>query len=409
MTDLALEPDERRSLAVLRQYGGAAVLVAAILALALAAAVSMALHGSGFGFNSPAPRPLPQGEIQRLQAAADATSATELRAVAPQDALAINASIPLSNASNPAARPFVWTSNEESRARSIDCLTAAIYYEAAREPADGQRAVAQVVLNRVRHPAYPDTVCGVVFEGAQRYTGCQFSFTCDGSLRRAPMQGYWDRAHDIAVAALNGYVYAPVGWATHYHANYVVPYWSSTLVKTAVVGAHIFYRWTGGWGRPPAFVNRYAGAEPLIHWRGGFGQPTAAERLAAAAAAGDRDAIAAAAAAEARRGSVDSFANAVLRRYDVPITSANANALIAARAAEDPQMSDSARWALTGQSASPPQRPLGRWATTPEESSPPNAQPAPAPAAGPAHVAGAPAVPVNAPPPAAPAATTIRR
>ena len=187
MTDLALEPDERRSLAALRQYGGAAALVAAILALALAAAVSMALHGSGFGFNSPAPRPLPQREIQRLQAAADATSATELRAVAPQDALAINASIPLSNASNPAARPFVWTSNEESRARSIDCLTAAIYYEAARESADGQRAVAQVVLNRVRHPAYPDTVCGVVFEGAQRYTGCQFSFTCDGSLRRAPM------------------------------------------------------------------------------------------------------------------------------------------------------------------------------------------------------------------------------
>jgi len=399
MTDLALERDGNRPLAALRQYGGAAVLVAAMLALALAAAVSMALHGSGFGFNSPAPRPLPQREIQRLQAAADATSATELRQVAPQDALAINAAIPLSSASNPAARPFVWANDGESRARSIDCLTAAIYYEAAREPTDGQRAVAQVVLNRVRHPAYPDTVCGVVFEGAQRYTGCQFSFTCDGSLRHVPMQSYWDRAHEVAVAALNGYVYAPVGWATHYHADYVVPYWSSTLVKTAVVGAHIFYRWTGGWGRPPAFADHYGGSEPLIHWRGGFGQPSAAERLAAAAAAGDRDAIAAAAAAEAHGGSIDSFANAVLRRYDVPITNANAHALIAARAAEDPQMSESSRWALTGQSASPPQRPLGRWQATSDENAPATVAP-PSPAA-----AATPPAQVNAPPPAATATT----
>jgi hypothetical protein len=149
-------------------------------------------------------------------------------------------------------------------------------------------------------------------------------------------------------------------------------------------------------------VNRYAGSEPLIHWRGGFGQPTAAERLAAAAAAGDRDAIAAAAAAEARRGSVDSFANAVLRRYDVPITSANANALIAARAAEDPQMSDSARWALTGQSASPPQRPLGRWATTPDENAPANNAPAPSAAATATPTrSAAPAPPGSALPPAA--------
>jgi spore germination cell wall hydrolase CwlJ-like protein len=383
MTALAEELPTPRFAAVLRQYGGAAVLVAAMLALALAAAVSLVVNGSGFGFDSPAPRLLPRPEVQRLRAAAEATSATELRQVAPQDALAINAAIPLSGAANPAARPFVWAGGTAAdRARSLDCLTAAIYYEAAREPTDGQRAVAQVVLNRVRHPAYPDTVCGVVFEGATRITGCQFSFTCDGSLRRAPIQSYWDRARQVAEAALDGYVYAPVGWATHYHANYVVPYWSSTLVKVANIGAHIFYRWTGGWGRAPAFADRYAGTEPVIRWRGGFGQPTAEER----AEAGDRDALAAAAAANARLGSVDSFANAVLRRYEAPITHDNANAIIAARAAEDPNMTNSQRWALTGQSASPPQRPLGRWAPPADDHAPPPptltppspAQPAPA-------------------------------
>ena len=91
------------------------------------------------------------------------------------------------------------------------------------------------------------------------------------------MRDYWERARRVAEAALNGYVYAPVGWATHYHANYVVPYWASSLVKSATVGHHIFYRWRGGWGRPPAFANRYAGVEPAIAWRGGFGQPLRSE------------------------------------------------------------------------------------------------------------------------------------
>jgi spore germination cell wall hydrolase CwlJ-like protein len=75
-----------------------------------------------------------------------------------------------------------------------DCLTAAIYYEAASEPDDGQRAVAQVVLNRVAHPAYPKTVCGVVYQGSERGTGCQFTFTCDGALARKPSRYFWDRA-----------------------------------------------------------------------------------------------------------------------------------------------------------------------------------------------------------------------
>jgi len=118
-----------------------------------------------------------------------------------------------------------------------------------------------VILNRVRHPAFPASVCGVVYQGSTRPTGCQFTFTCDGSLYRGPDVAGWRRAYAIAEQALGGYVYAPVGYATHYHANYVVPVWAQSLSKSAVIGAHIFYRWAGGWGRPPAFAQRYSGHE----------------------------------------------------------------------------------------------------------------------------------------------------
>ena len=97
-------------------------------------------------------------------------------------------------------------------------------YEAGDDPA-GQRAVAQVVLNRVRHPAFPKTVCGVVFEGQDRTTGCQFTFSCDGALTRwSPSPALWTAARQIATAALTGTVYRPVGYATHYHTDWVVPY-----------------------------------------------------------------------------------------------------------------------------------------------------------------------------------------
>ena len=187
-----------------------------------------------------------------------------LQAVAPETAVALNAAIPVTAGYNPAARSFTLGSAAfPARMRSIECLTAAIYYEAASESEDGQRAVAQVVLNRVRHPTYPNSVCGVVYQGSERTTGCQFSFTCDGSLARIPSIAGWARARRIAAAALAGSVYAPVGHSTHYHTTQVLPYWASTLAKTAVIGAHIFYRWNGGWGTPAAFRQRYAGAEPL--------------------------------------------------------------------------------------------------------------------------------------------------
>ena len=161
------------------------------------------------------------------------------------------------------ATPFDYAAmGPEDRQRSLDCLSQAIYYEARSEPDDGQRAVAQVVLNRVRHPAFPNTVCGVVFQGSERRTGCQFTFTCDGSLRIPPRPGPWEHARRIAAEALAGAVFAPVGNATHYHTLAVHPYWASYLRKSAIVGAHIFYRWAGTAGEAAAFHQRYGGLEP---------------------------------------------------------------------------------------------------------------------------------------------------
>jgi spore germination cell wall hydrolase CwlJ-like protein len=201
-----------------------------------------------------------------LQAAAEGQASTEevisLQDLSPEAARLWNASNPISSLPNPAAKPFnLQAEGVLDEERATNCLTAAVYYEAAYESVDGQRAVAQVVLNRMRHPAFPKTVCGVVFQGSERTTGCQFTFTCDGSLARRPDPVIWERARKIAEAALHGYVMKKVGNATHYHANYVAPYWSPSLVKVQVIGAHIFYRWTGGAGLPPAFGGRYAGGE----------------------------------------------------------------------------------------------------------------------------------------------------
>ncbi|MBB4615194.1 cell wall hydrolase [Novosphingobium taihuense] len=160
------------------------------------------------------------------------------------------------------ARPVMAAGSSEDRWRALQCLTSAIYYEAASEPDAGQRAVAQVVLNRVAHPAWPNTVCGVVYQGSER-PSCQFSFACDGSLARRPMKAFWDRARRVAADALAGYVYAPVGLATHYHTTAVHPYWAPSLNFIGTIGAHRFYSWAGAAGRPAAFTARYFGGEPV--------------------------------------------------------------------------------------------------------------------------------------------------
>lgn len=179
------------------------------------------------------------------------------------EARRFNATIPFSTAPNPAARPFFLSGAADDQARAVDCLAAATWYEAG-DDAVGQRAVAQVVINRMRHPAFPKSVCGVVFQGQERSTGCQFTFTCDGAMGRTPSAAAWSRARDIARQALAGYVYTKVGHSTHYHTDWVVPYWSSSLDKVAEVNTHLFFRWTGWWGTPPAFRHSYAGAEPVI-------------------------------------------------------------------------------------------------------------------------------------------------
>ena len=185
-----------------------------------------------------------------------------VRPLAPTEALKLNAQIPVASGPNPAATPFRFNGSALAREQALNCLASAVYYEAGNQDEDGERAVAQVVLNRVRHPAFPASICGVVYEGSTRPTGCQFTFTCDGSLNRAPDADGWRRATQVAQAALGGEVYGPVGWATHYHANYVVPYWASTMAKNAVVGAHLFYRWAGSWGQPAVFTKAYGGHEP---------------------------------------------------------------------------------------------------------------------------------------------------
>lgn len=130
-----------------------------------------------------------------------------------------------------------------------DCLTRGIYFEARGEVLKGQAAVAQVILNRVRNPAYPDTVCGVVYQNENWKNRCQFSFACDNLLDRILNRDSWKVAADIAMAVTAGKIWLPeVGSATHYHATYVHPAWARTMKRVVRIGDHIFYRtYNGGW------------------------------------------------------------------------------------------------------------------------------------------------------------------
>ncbi|MEA3387664.1 cell wall hydrolase [Sphingobium sp. CCH11-B1] len=204
-----------------------------------------------------------RARMQAIAAPPPPVEPVQIYALGPEEARAFNAKIPFSRDPNPAARPFLFRGSDADLARATDCLAAAQLYEAG-DDAIGEQAVAQVVLNRVRHPAFPKTVCGVVFQGQERRTGCQFTFTCDGALARVPRPAAWLRARDIARAALAGKVFKAVGYATHYHTDWVVPYWSDSLDKITAVGTHLFFRWRGWWGTPPAFRFGREGAEPVV-------------------------------------------------------------------------------------------------------------------------------------------------
>jgi len=180
-----------------------------------------------------------------------------------EEARLINAYRPAAPLTLEAMKPFMIRGPAAEREKALHCLTQAVYFEAGFEPASGQQAVAQTVLNRMRHPGYPKSICGVVYEGSARGTGCQFSFTCDGSLERAISPVVWDNAQIVARRALAGFVMKDVGTATHYHADYVYPYWAPTLVKLRTLGAHIFYRWTGPSGAVAAFRGRYSAHEDV--------------------------------------------------------------------------------------------------------------------------------------------------
>lgn len=146
--------------------------------------------------------------------------------------------------------------------QSLICLAQAISYEAGNESIAGQEAVAQVVINRLRHPAFPKSICGVVYQGSMRKTGCQFTFTCDGSLRRPRSAQSMAIAMEIAKRVLAGSTSPLVRGATHYHADYVAPYWAPSLVKIATIGAHIFYRMPGAPDTPAAADMKLARTDP---------------------------------------------------------------------------------------------------------------------------------------------------
>ena len=242
-------------------------IVPATAAAVIAALVALAVLWFAWPQQRPVRSLRPAASVRPAppQHAQPVTPPVELNVFAPlkpEDARAFNARVPVASGPLAPAPRFVFAGSLADRAAAVTCLAAAALYEAG-DDTKGEQAVAQVVINRLRHPAFPKTVCGVVFQGSERRTGCQFTFTCDGALRRPPRPAAWDRARDVAEQALSGHVDASVGTATHYHADWVVPYWKASLDKIAAFSGHIFYRWRGSWGLPAMFRARPNGGERI--------------------------------------------------------------------------------------------------------------------------------------------------
>ena len=243
---------------------GLAALAAGALVLAGVVAVSLG------AFSSPPLNTVP------VRAAATPTSqpaATDLAAldapqvfeqVTPQQAAILNAQVPVSTLPNPPAAPFSMTgASAADRANALNCLTLAIYYEASGQGPDGEAAVAQVVLNRVRNVHFPKSVCGVVFEGSNLPTGCQFTLPatgrccgrhrwCCGAMPSTSPSARWTVTFRSRSALPRTTI--PSGWST---------YWQSSVLKVGQIGAHVFYRMGGGLGMPVSFATKYGGAEFL--------------------------------------------------------------------------------------------------------------------------------------------------
>ncbi len=145
---------------------------------------------------------------------------------------------------NPRAFPLAPSSRKAApfSKRDLTCLATAIYFEARSESIKGQVAVAQVVMNRVAHTAYPNTICGVIYQNHIYYNGCQFSFACDGFPEHVYSPVAWQRALVVARSVLRNKVWLKsLGVATHYHADYVDPDWAHVFDKVNTIGRHIFY------------------------------------------------------------------------------------------------------------------------------------------------------------------------
>ncbi len=245
-----------------RPQGRRTAVGAALIALTIAAIVLAVAN------DRRAPRPAAEGKIRIPPVAPQPLNlpAPDLyRPLSPEEAAEQNDQRPFVKRPDSPAAKFVLKAAPDDRERAVTCLAQAVYYEAAGEGVDGERAVAQVVINRMRHPGYPASVCGVVYQGSELATGCQFTFTCNGSLSHVPAADLWARARKIAEGELAGKVFAAIGHATHYHADYVLPYWADSLDKTVQIGRHIFYRLRGSLGDRNAFMQRYAGTEPVVH------------------------------------------------------------------------------------------------------------------------------------------------
>jgi spore germination cell wall hydrolase CwlJ-like protein len=142
---------------------------------------------------------------------------------------------------------FGGLTEDEFRSRELRCMATAIYFEARDEPIKGQIAVGQVVMNRIRSPFYPKTVCGVVYQGERNRHGCQFSFTCTGKRNAIREKEEWVTAVKLAKQVIAGEVWInEVGYATHYHATYVHPPWRFELERLTQIGHHIFYKMKPG-------------------------------------------------------------------------------------------------------------------------------------------------------------------
>lgn len=237
------------------------VAVLAVLPLAVLICASLRLAPSSSAELKADRNPVFLSQLAALPGSPDTQQPTDQPLPAGTDPRKLNASIPFYPGKIDPAPPYRFRGTPKDLANATQCLALAAIAEAGNSN-HGQRGVIQVVLNRVRHPAFARSICGVVFEGAERESGCQFTFTCDGSLARQYTASSWDAARTRAEQALHGYVFGPVGNATHYHTDWVFPWWSPKLQKIAQVETHLFLRWPGYWGSIASWRKGPTGTEP---------------------------------------------------------------------------------------------------------------------------------------------------